>query len=340
MFKSIARAAALAGTLLVMGAALYVTQPKGDDVGPVAHWVFTSAELRAGAIRDRAGRLPAQVTGEPVFAQGGGLETRPLRGGVVLRDMVRAGDPALPDQDVTVAAWVRLDQGHPFGGIVGAVRWSGDTEQGFVLGYNESVFTWCLSGQETGSGKLTQLAGKTRFENGRWFHVVGTYDGKTMQLYVNGKLDGVSTGESGKIRQAPQAPFVLGAFREKEKHYALHGAVKEAWLYHRALPAAQVNEQFEANRALAQRPPAEPAPHFVIAPYLQYPTRDSITIMWETNLPGSSKVRYGNGKLDHEADGPKDVAIHEVALAGLQPNTPYIYQVSSTLADGGALTGP
>jgi hypothetical protein len=340
MLRSIARATALGGTFLVMGAALYVVRPQADDAGPVAHWVFTPDEFRAGIIRDQAGRLPAQISGEPVFCEGGGLETRPLTSGVVLRDVVRAGDPFLPDQDVSVAAWVRLDQGHKFGGILGAVRWSGGTEHGFVLGYNQDVFTWCLSGQDTGSGKLTQLAGKTPFQKGRWYHVAGTYDGKAMQLYVNGKLDAVSTQESGRIRQATQAPFVLGAFREKEKHYPLRGAVKEAWLYHRALSATQVNEQFEANRALAQRPAAEPAPHFIIAPYLQYPTRDAITIMWETSVSGTSTVRYGIGTLDHVADGPKNVAIHEVRLAGLQPNTPYIYQVSSALAGGTTLTGP
>jgi predicted phosphodiesterase len=340
MLKSIGRAIALAGTALLLGVSLYFTQPKAEPVGPVSHWVFTKGELRAGAIRDETGRLPAQVTGEPVFAQGGGLETRPLRTGVVLRDMVRAGDPVLPDQDVTLAAWMRLDQGHQFGGILGAVRWSGHTEQGFILGYNENVFTWCLSGQETGSGKLSKLAGKTPFEIGRWFHVVGTYDGSSMKLYVNGKLDGVSNRESGKIRHAPQAPFVLGALREKEKHYALRGAVKEAWVYHRALPAAQVTEQFEANRSLAELPSAEPALHFIIAPYLQYPTRESIKILWETSVPGSSKVQYGIGKLDHVADGPKDVAIHEVPLASLQPNTPYIYKVSSITAAGATVTGP
>jgi predicted phosphodiesterase len=340
MFKSIASVAALAVTLLVMGALLFVAQPQADSPGLVAHWVFEKGELRSGAIRDQIGRLPAQVTGEASFGKGGGLETRPLSRGLVLREMVQAGDPVLPDQDVTAAAWVRVDQGHPFGGILGAVRWSGQTEQGFVLGYDENVFTLSLAGQDSRGGKLTRLAGNTRFEKGRWYHVAGTYDGKTMQLFVNGKLDGVSTKESGKIRQAAQAPFVLGAFREKEKHYPLRGALKEAWLYHRALSPAQVSDQFEANRELADRSATEPTPHFIIAPYLQYPRRDSITVLWETNVPGSSKVRYGIGKLDQTTDGPKDAAIHEVPLTGLQANMPYIYQVSSAFADGSTLTGP
>jgi hypothetical protein len=190
MFTSMARATALVVTLLVLILALSMSRPDADEAAPASHWVFEPGELRAGIIRDQTGRLPAQVAGEPVFAQGGGLETRPLPNGVVLRDTVRAGDPLLPEQDVTVSAWVRLDQGHQFGGILGAVRWSAGSEQGFVLGYNDKVFTWSLSGQETGTGKLTRLEGKTPFELGRWYHVAGTYDGKTTQLFVNGAREG------------------------------------------------------------------------------------------------------------------------------------------------------
>jgi hypothetical protein len=340
MLSSMARATALIVTLLVLAMALFVTRPEAGEAAPVSHWVFEPGDLRTGTVRDQTGRLPAQVTGEPVFAPGGGLETRPLQHGVILRDAVRAGDPILPEQDVTVSAWVRLDQGHQFGGILGALRWSAGVEQGFVLGYNDKVFTWTLSGQDTGTGKLTRLEGKTPFELGGWYHVAGTYDGKTMQLFVNGVREGTSTKENGKIRHAAKAPFVLGALSELEKHYALRGAVKEAWLYHRALSPAEVARQFENNRDLAKRPPAEPAPHFIITPYLQYPTRTTISIMWETNLPGTSTVRYGIGKLDHVQEGPQDVAIHEVPLSGLEPNTPYIYQVSTKLASGRSLTGP
>jgi predicted phosphodiesterase len=340
MFRSTAQTTALVCTVMVLAAALYLTRSVAEEAGPVSHWFFEPGELRAGVIRDQTGRLPGQVTSEAVFSKGGGLETRPLRHGIVLREVIGPGDAGLPDQDVTVAAWVRLDQGHQFGGILGAARWSAGQEQGFVLGYSDKVFTWALSGQETGTGKLTRLAGTTSFEKGRWYHVAGTYDGKTMQLFVNGKLEAASTKEGGKIRYPAKAPFVLGAFSEKEKHYALRGAVREAWVYHRALPPAEVAQLFDCNRALAQRPAEEPAPHFVITPYLQYPTRNAISILWETNVPGTSTVRYGIGKLNHTATGPGGVAIHEVALNGLQPNTPYVYQVATTLADGQSLTSP
>jgi predicted phosphodiesterase len=87
-------------------------------------------------------------------------------------------------------------------------------------------------------------------------------------------------------------------------------------------------------------PPTQPSgPYFVVAPYLQYATATSITIMWETNFPGSSVVRYGVGGLTKTTEGPKNVTLHEVTLTGLEQGVPHVYQVK-TEGDGLSLTGP
>jgi predicted phosphodiesterase len=87
------------------------------------------------------------------------------------------------------------------------------------------------------------------------------------------------------------------------------------------------------------QPPVE-APKFVIAPYLQYPTQTSITVMWETPGPGTSVVEYGLSVSEMKrVEGAKDATIHEVRLDGLGPETRYVYRVSSTLADGTTIAG-
>src|SRR5262249_44236638 len=89
----------------------------------------------------------------------------------------------------------------------------------------------------------------------------------------------------------------------------------------------------DAIQAQTPTTPTEP-PKFVIAPYLQYPTQTSITIMWETATPGTSVVEYGltSTRLTR-VEEQKSATIHEVKLAGLEPEPKYVYRVASVLAD-------
>ncbi len=82
----------------------------------------------------------------------------------------------------------------------------------------------------------------------------------------------------------------------------------------------------------------ENEPIFVVGPYLQFPTRESITIMWETAVPGSSIVEYGESlPLKDKIADNKNATIHEVVVPGLAPNTKYLYRVSTVDAEGKAL---
>jgi predicted phosphodiesterase len=96
--------------------------------------------------------------------------------------------------------------------------------------------------------------------------------------------------------------------------------------------------------ATGQPPPVAPPPDptkFVVAPYLQFPTQNSIIVMWETASAGTSVVEYGltpaeMKKIQKKSDG----TMHDVKIEGLATETRYVYRVSSTLEDGTALAGP
>ncbi len=84
--------------------------------------------------------------------------------------------------------------------------------------------------------------------------------------------------------------------------------------------------------------PATPAVEsgFAVKPYLQFPTRNSITIMWETAQAGTSVVEYGSSStaMTGKASGAENATLHEVALENLKPNCKYVYRASSTNPDG------
>lgn len=66
-----------------------------------------------------------------------------------------------------------------------------------------------------------------------------------------------------------------------------------------------------------------------IEPYLQWPTRDAITVMWETNEPTAGEIRYGTTpELDKRAVEPEPRRVHELRLTDLLPRTRYYYRVA------------
>lgn len=68
----------------------------------------------------------------------------------------------------------------------------------------------------------------------------------------------------------------------------------------------------------------------LVKPYLNYPTKDSIVVRWETDVPATSQVRWG-AELPLEettvVDGMR--TYHDVKLTSLETGAPYFYQVVS-----------
>ena len=74
----------------------------------------------------------------------------------------------------------------------------------------------------------------------------------------------------------------------------------------------------------------------VAGPYLQNPSRTSMTVMWITDSKSTSWVEYGTGDtLDRKAFNSRhglidaDETIHRVSIDGLSPGKEYKYRISS-----------
>lgn len=80
---------------------------------------------------------------------------------------------------------------------------------------------------------------------------------------------------------------------------------------------------------------------FKVAPYLQYGTKNSMVIMWETHEPTTSTVLYGKARLGDLAPNlalqkTEDTykTMHEVVLTELTAETKYMWKVKSTTENG------
>ncbi|HEX3074362.1 MAG TPA: metallophosphoesterase family protein, partial [Ignavibacteriales bacterium] len=74
---------------------------------------------------------------------------------------------------------------------------------------------------------------------------------------------------------------------------------------------------------------------FIIKPYLQYATKTSIIVLWETDETSSAVVEYCRelpftNEVEHKESG----TFHKIKLTGLAPGTSYFYRVVSMTSNG------
>lgn len=233
----------------------------------------------------------------------------------------------LPDQAITVEAWVRVDEAQDWGGIAGCIQDDGSVEHGWILGYRNDRFCFGLAGSESG---LTYLTAPKSFELASWNHVVGTYDGRAMRLYVNGSLAATSAAESGPISYAEKRYFTVAAYRDVNELFPLRGAIHEVRVYSKTISAVDVDRTYQA--AVSDFPAAElvqsGTPKFVSwGPFVRFTDASEVEVTYGTKEECSTVIDL---ILD---DGVKRffsrpaVTEHRIRLDGLPHRRVVQYQI-------------
>lgn len=327
------------GVWLLLGRCCVAAPHDGPD--PICHWVFNSRQLAGQQLKARLGpdaifseacQIIPDPWGEAAVFQGHRIECLVAENHTSVVEF-------LPKQDITVSAWVMIDQPEPWGGLAGVIQDNGNAEAGWILGYNEETFTFGLAsvGSDDGNGKMTYLKGKTKYQRGKFYHVAGVYDGQTMRLYVNGQIDGLSEEQSGAILYPPAAPLVLGAYHDADEFHPLRGRIREIAIYSLAAKDPWVTSEFAHQKELAHYVPEPIAEHldFIVRPFLQYGTETGMTVVWQTTVQSSGRVEWGaTVQCENVVESAGKSSIHTVRIENLQPNTQYFYRVFSSAADG------
>ena len=165
---------------------------------PMGHWLFDSDRQQSTKKFVSNAGQSGRIVGRPKFANDPPPSRMTLDGGsrLVLAEGLTKSI-SLPQESITVSAWVQIKQPAAWGGILSAVQDNGTEEFGWVLGYRGKRFSFALASEE--GGKLTYLTASEDFETDQWYHISGTYDGAEMRLYVNGNLNTTSSDQAGPI---------------------------------------------------------------------------------------------------------------------------------------------
>lgn len=275
-------------------------------------------------VPDQTGNLPGRMLGDVRLSAVGGVEALQLDGKTT---SVRIADDhsqlKLPTKTITAEAWVRIDAPTKWGGIQGAIQDNGKDEHGWLLGYTNDRFSFAIAAR-SGNKAMTYLAARTPFDRRRWYHVAGTYDGKTQRLYINGRLANESTSQHGDIDYPKQAFFELGAYHDKDEYFRLQGMIHDVRLYDQALTADEIQRNYKSGIARFPR-----TTKLAAGPWVRFRDPRTTVVRWETRQPTATRLTLSGADGERVYKNVKSTRRHAVILNGLKPNREYRYVIET-----------
>lgn len=306
--------------------------------GLIGHWMFHSGmserarrrglPLHDHRVENLAGSPDGIISGNVQLREVGGVEAIELDGStnsILITDDHNLAK--LPAEAISAEAWVRVDMPLRWGGIIGAIQDNGSFERGWVLGFENSEFSFGVAG-EGGPDKLSYVRNSTEFEPQRWYHVVGTYDGTTQNIYVNGILEGTSNEQKGPINYPPRAFFEMGAYHDQDEYFRMTGMLHEVLVYDRALTPQEIAAHYAAGQGQFAVPI-----RMATGPFAEFTATDQAVVRWSTEKPSLTDLELTDlGDVQRVVDGrPKTE--HEVTLINLRRNRVGRYVIRTKMDD-------
>ncbi|WP_103528246.1 LamG domain-containing protein [Streptomyces sp. SM12] len=165
----------------------------------------------------------------------------------------RTGHVVDTGRPFTVAAWARLDASRDDASVV--LQQSGRHATGFMLHHVGDSGRWAFSRSvgDTAGSALDTVVAEVPSTVGEWVHLVGSYDGTRLRLFVDGRLAGETPHTSG---WTAQGSFRIGAERDGAAvtgHFP--GAIDEVRLFDYAMVAeADGVDRLHDGRRVEQAP--------------------------------------------------------------------------------------
>ena len=182
--------------------------------------------------------------------QSEGQSVKPAKGDIVLRsakpmrfnehglvldneqwlsiDIEKPGLPKMP-ATITLAADVFVEDCPDWCGLVGGLQDNGNYERGALLGIHQNKYFLAIAADQ--KMRLTYMHAPAELEKNKLTRVVGTYDGSTMKLYVDGKMVAESKEQSGAIVFDPNSWLAAGAYKDDNELYLFKGALKSVSVF-------------------------------------------------------------------------------------------------------------
>ena len=192
----------------------------------------------------------------------------------------------------TVATWIKFNQYNATGGsyIFSYGNAVNGQAFGLTMNYNNGLeqYNW-------GAGYSVTITinenSNVFFNNGQWYHLVTTYDGSKIKIYMNGaliKTQNLAINTSNTINNL----FKIGATPSTSSWLTLNAAIDDLKIFDVALTDVQVSSLF--NGTLATSESSKTENHIYIYPN---PAKDVVFVKSEKQITKIELYDYSGKKL-------------------------------------------
>jgi hypothetical protein len=216
-----------------------------DPVSPeqntlaVSHWRFDDNNgcMALDSYGDNHGMLrPECISNSPTWVEGK-INSALFFDGI--DDYVQVDNAANlnPRSAITVSTWIKWAINPTTGGSWASIV-SKDGDRQYRLQHNQDNTKFEFAVRTNSGGRW--LTSTTKPVENVWYYVVGTYDGETLKIYVNGSLEN-SLSYSGDILQS-SSPLLIGSHSSTGRNF--NGIIDEIALYNRTLSASEIQDYY------------------------------------------------------------------------------------------------
>lgn len=142
---------------------------------------------------------------------------------------------------ITVSCWVKATGTFAdFSGLVTNYYWTGD---GFALLINTARYPdWAVYNHDM-TPDNAEITAAAEIGSGVWAHLVGTFDGTTLRLYVDSVIDETTVTWNHPISYDANSILTIGS---RGDGLFLTGSIDEVGIWNRALTQTEINELYNS----------------------------------------------------------------------------------------------
>lgn len=253
----------------------------------------------------------------------------------------------IPSEQFTVEMWLLYHVNQEVGCFTAYRNKFETIDPAWLIGLYGKEMVFSLKHKGSSFSSMISHTIKDRGWKNYWIYLVGTFDGSSMKLFLNGEM--VNEMEVGElVEYAPdQMMLETAAYLTNEPYMQMGDLLKSLRIHDRAINAQEVKAHLEEYQSLVKQGKLYPDLfHYTAGPYLQMVTPSSIGVVWETSEPATHWIEYweaGGARQTREVSKTtpdteirrlEGELISKYTLIELQPGQPYFYEIKSKAASG------